>query len=89
MSGVFAMHFWRAFILAIGLFSAVCEGAPPKAEPAPSDKKAPEAAPSVKRMKAVIATPLFIQQAAGVNTLANVTLTATRSEERRVGKECA
>ena len=77
MSGDFAMHFWRVFILAIGLFPAMCEGAPPKAEPAPSDKKAPEAAPSLKRMKAVIATPLFIQQAAGVNTLANVTLTAT------------
>ena len=67
----------RVLILLIGLSSAVCEGAPPTAEPASADKKAPNAAPKVKRTKAAISTPLFIQQAAGLNTLANVTLTAT------------
>ena len=69
------MHLLR--FLFIGLFSVVCEAAPPKAEPPASDKKALEAAPVVKRLKAAVRTPLFIQQAAGVNTLANVTLTAT------------
>ena len=33
--------------------------------------------PVVKRMKAAVSTPLYIQQAGGVNTIANVTLTAT------------
>ena len=33
--------------------------------------------PVVKRMKAEVSTPLYIQQAGGVNTIANVTLTAT------------
>ncbi len=66
----FPMHLPR--LLAIGLFSVVCHGAPPNAVAPASDKKAPV----VQRLKAAISTPLFIQ-GVGMNTLANVTLTAT------------
>ena len=52
------MHLPR--FLAIGLFSIVCHGAPPGADE-----------PVVKRMKAAISTPLFIQ-GVGVNTLAKI-----------------
>ena len=65
------MHLPRLFV--IGLFSLACQGA----EPPASDKKTPSAAPVVKRLKAAVSTPLFIRQAGGVNTIANVTLTAT------------
>lgn len=53
----------RLLAVALGLFSAIGHAA--------------DAAPVVKRTKAAVSTPLFIQQAAGGNTLAEVTLTAT------------
>ncbi len=62
-----------ARFLVIGLFAIVCHGAPSESE----DKKSPDAPPVVKRLKAAVSTPLFIQQAAGVSAMANVTLTAT------------
>ena len=49
------------FAATLGVFAVVC----------------PAAEPVVKRTKAAISTPLFIKQAAGGNTLAEVTLTAT------------
>ena len=51
----------RFFLLFLGILSVVCHAAPPV----------------VKRAKAAVSTPLFLQQPAGGNTLANVTLTAT------------
>ena len=53
----------RLLAVALGLFSAIGHAA--------------DAAPVVKRTKAAVSTPLFIQQVAGGNTLAEVTLTAT------------
>ena len=58
----------RLLAAALGIFSIVSH--------ADDDKKA-VGPPVVKRMKAAISTPLFIQQAAGLSTLAEVTLTAT------------
>ena len=58
----------RLIAAALGIFSAVCHAA---------EEKKPIGPPVVKRTKAAISTPLFIQQAAGLSTLAEVTLTAT------------
>lgn len=58
----------RFFVAVFGLLSVICHAA---------DEKKPVGPPIVKRPKAAISTPLFLQQAAGGNTLAEVTLTAT------------
>ena len=58
----------RRLLVVFGIFHVLCHAA---------DEKTPAVRPTVKRMKAAISTPLFIRQAAGVNTLAEVTLTAT------------
>ena len=58
----------RLFVATLGILAFACHAA---------DDKEPAGPPTVKRMKAAISTPLFIQQPAGVNTLAEVALTAT------------
>lgn len=67
-------------------FALVSVAAPPKVKatpkPAPSLKPADETpgaagAPVIKRLKAEVTAPIYIKQAAGMNTLANVTVTAT------------
>ncbi len=62
--------FTFASICLIGL-GLVCRGALPEKE---GDEKT--AAPTIKNPKAVVTSPLYIKQAAGVNVLANVTITA-------------
>lgn len=57
----------RLLIAALTVFTTASHAA--------EEKKAMEA-PVIKRLRAAISTPLYIQQGAGVNTLAEVTLTA-------------
>ncbi|MDB6154183.1 MAG: hypothetical protein JWL90_2636, partial [Chthoniobacteraceae bacterium] len=69
----------KPFSLVVALVVAVsfpCPGAPPKTTTL-SKPEEPAAAPVWKRLNAEVTTPLFIKQAAGINTLANVTLSAT------------